>query len=53
MVGGDHETFGDHRIAMSIGIAGLVAENTVNINGSEVASVSYKNFWSDLNKISE
>jgi 3-phosphoshikimate 1-carboxyvinyltransferase len=53
LVGGDHETFGDHRIAMSIGIAGLVAENTVNINGSEVASVSYKNFWSDLNKISE
>ena len=49
--GGIHETFGDHRIAMAIGIAGLVSENEITIVGSEVTSVSYKDFWTHLKEI--
>ncbi|MBM31738.1 MAG: 3-phosphoshikimate 1-carboxyvinyltransferase [Chloroflexi bacterium] len=51
--GGTHKTFGDHRIAMSIGIAGLVSEDSINIKNAEVASISYKDFWSHLKMISE
>ena len=51
--GGIHQTFGDHRIAMAIGVAGLVSEDSITIKNAEVASISYKNFWSHLKIISE
>lgn len=51
--GGIHQTFGDHRIAMAIGVAGLVSEDSITIKNAEVASISYKNFWSHLKTISE
>ena len=51
--GGLQETFGDHRIAMAIGIAGLVAKEEISIMGADVASVSYKDFWKHLKQISD
>lgn len=44
-------TFGDHRIAMTFSVAGLVAEGETTIDNPECVSVSYPNFYEDLNKI--
>ena len=38
---------------MAIGVAGLVSEDSITIKNAEVASISYKNFWSHLKTISE
>ena len=46
-------SFGDHRIAMTMGIAGLLARGETTIVGAEAASVSYPDFWdivSDLQR---
>jgi 3-phosphoshikimate 1-carboxyvinyltransferase len=42
---------GDHRIAMAFAIAGLVAEGETIIQGAEVVSKSYPEFWDDLKKL--
>jgi 3-phosphoshikimate 1-carboxyvinyltransferase len=42
---------GDHRICMMAAIAALVAEQPVIIPDSAVASVSYPEFWTDLDRI--
>ena len=39
---------GDHRIAITMGIAGLLATGTTTIDEAEIAKVSYPNFWDDL-----
>jgi 3-phosphoshikimate 1-carboxyvinyltransferase len=39
---------GDHRIAMSMAIAGLIADGKTEIQGSDVIGVSYPAFFSDL-----
>lgn len=39
---------GDHRLAMSLAIAGLVARGDTTVSGAEAASVSYPSFWADL-----
>ena len=49
--GGRVDACGDHRIAMALGIAGIAAEGTTTISGSEAASVSYPAFWADLAKV--
>lgn len=38
----------DHRIAMSFAIAGLMADGTTTITGSECVNISYPTFYSDL-----
>ena len=45
----DSET--DHRIAMSLAIASLLAEGDSLLLRSESAAVSYPTFWNDLNKL--
>lgn len=50
--GGTCRSYGDHRIAMTLGIAGLLAQEEVFINGSEAASVSYPGFWGDIELLS-
>lgn len=42
------ETFHDHRIAMAFSIAALQAEGTTTIQNSEIASISYPNFYETL-----
>jgi 3-phosphoshikimate 1-carboxyvinyltransferase len=46
--GGTCRSYGDHRIAMTLGIAGLLAKEEVVITGAEVVDVTYPNFWEDL-----
>lgn len=49
--GGNCSSNGDHRLAMTLAIAGTLANETVNISESEAVSVSYPNFWNDLSMI--
>ncbi len=42
------DSFGDHRIAMSMTIAALAAEGAADIDGFEAVSVSWPSFWSDM-----
>jgi 3-phosphoshikimate 1-carboxyvinyltransferase len=43
--GAQVESFGDHRIAMSFAIAGLIAEGETEIIGADAASVSLPEFY--------
>ncbi|MDR5658612.1 3-phosphoshikimate 1-carboxyvinyltransferase [Serpentinicella sp. ANB-PHB4] len=51
ITGATVESYGDHRIAMSMAIAGLFSEDTVTINGSECINVSFPNFEKILKEI--
>ena len=48
LTGADTESHGDHRLAMSMAVAGLLAEGETTIHGAADASVSYPEFWQDL-----
>jgi 3-phosphoshikimate 1-carboxyvinyltransferase len=48
LVGATCRSYGDHRIAMTMGVAGLLAAGTTKISGAETASISYPTFWDDL-----
>lgn len=48
LTGVEVESFGDHRIAMSMAIAGLIADGATSIGDSEAADVSYPTFWDEL-----
>lgn len=50
--GVEGENYGDHRMAMMLGVAGLVAEGRTTVEG-DVASVTYPSFWSDLRRLAE
>ncbi len=49
--GGVYSSFGDHRMAMSIGIAGLAANGQVTIAEAESVEVSYPAFWRELESL--
>ncbi len=49
--GGTFNSRHDHRIAMSQGVAGLVAESPVTIAGAEIASISYPEFWREIHRL--
>jgi 3-phosphoshikimate 1-carboxyvinyltransferase len=42
----------DHRIAMALAVAGLVAEGEMHIEEASAADISYPSFWRDLSTIS-
>lgn len=44
-------SFGDHRIAMAMAVAALLAKGETVIEGSETAAVSYPGFFDDLRKL--
>jgi 3-phosphoshikimate 1-carboxyvinyltransferase len=44
-------SFGDHRIAMAMAIAGLLAEGHTHIEGDDCVAVSYPGFMRDLNAL--
>jgi len=46
--GGIGSSHGDHRLAMTLGIAGLLCQNSVVVEGSQVVDVSYPDFWRDM-----
>jgi 3-phosphoshikimate 1-carboxyvinyltransferase len=46
--GGKTDAHGDHRIAMALAVAGLVASSPVEIVGAECVSKSYPDFFQDI-----
>ena len=48
LVGAKCRSFGDHRIAMTMGVAGLLAQGDTTVVDSEAADVSYPGFWTAL-----
>lgn len=51
--GAEVESYGDHRIAMTLGIAGLLARGETAVAGAETAGVSYPDFWDTLDELRE
>jgi 3-phosphoshikimate 1-carboxyvinyltransferase len=45
------KTYGDHRIAMSFGVAGLIAAGETVIEGAECAGVSFPGFFDTLERL--
>ncbi len=45
----DSET--DHRVAMSLAVASLVARGETRLHGAAAAAVSYPDFWRDLERL--
>jgi len=50
--GGVCASHGDHRLAMTMAVAGLLAQDETVVRGAEAASVSYPGFWHDLEQLS-
>jgi 3-phosphoshikimate 1-carboxyvinyltransferase len=44
-------SFDDHRIAMAMGVAGLVAEGETIIEGAECTRISFPGFWEVLDRL--
>jgi len=42
---------GDHRLAMALAVAGLLAAGETTVRGAEAAAVSYSSFWNDLDRV--
>ena len=47
------DSFDDHRIAMAMGVAALVASGETPITNAECASVSFPGFWDVLERLRE
>ena len=52
LTGAGCDSHNDHRLAMALGTAGLVAEGTTVIYNAEAVNISYPGFWHDLNSLS-
>ena len=48
--GGEVDSFGDHRVAMALGVAALTAEGPVRIRGAACAGISYPGFFEALSE---
>ena len=44
-------TYGDHRLAMSFAVAGMIAEGETLLDNAECAAVSYPAFFTDLRRL--
>jgi 3-phosphoshikimate 1-carboxyvinyltransferase len=44
---------GDHRLAVMLGVAGLLAGGETIVSNSSVVGVSYPRFWHDLRELAE
>ncbi|MFQ5933954.1 MAG: 3-phosphoshikimate 1-carboxyvinyltransferase [Dehalococcoidia bacterium] len=42
---------GDHRLAMTLGVAGLIAKGETTIEGAEAVNISYPGFWNELERL--
>jgi 3-phosphoshikimate 1-carboxyvinyltransferase len=50
--GAECESHHDHRLAMALGVAALVAEGETSIHDAEAVDFSYPGFWHDLEQLS-
>ena len=53
LVGTEIHAQGDHRIAMSFAVAGLIAEGTTTIHGAESIATSYPDFEKHLHELTQ
>lgn len=51
LTGGRAQAHGDHRVAMSLAVAGLVSGGGIEIDDAEVVGVSYPGFFRDLARL--
>ena len=51
--GGNFSSNGDHRLAMTLGIASLVSKNDIIVTNPEASNVSYPGFWEYLNNLED
>ena len=49
--GSECRSYGDHRIAMAMAVAGLIARGETVVDGAEATSVSYPRFWDTLSSL--
>jgi 3-phosphoshikimate 1-carboxyvinyltransferase len=42
------DSLGDHRVAMALAVAGLIADGTTEIEGAECVDISYPDFFDHL-----
>jgi 3-phosphoshikimate 1-carboxyvinyltransferase len=49
--GGECESHGDHRLAMSLAIAGLISESGTDIDNITCVNTSFPEFWKMLNSL--
>ena len=52
LLGSSCHSHGDHRLAMALAVAGLVADGETVIEGAGAVDVSYPGFWDDLEAVS-
>lgn len=53
LTGARVKTYGDHRIAMSLAVAALMAEGTTQLLGDRWVQISYPAFFEDLFRVTE
>ncbi len=53
ITGAECQSHGDHRLAMSMAVAGLICNGEVTVHGAADASVSYPEFWQHLELLLE
>ena len=51
LVGASVDSFNDHRIAMTMGIAGALSSGTTEINRADANMISYPAFWEQLSNL--
>lgn len=51
LLGAEVRSHSDHRLAMSLAVAGLVAEGKTSIQNARAAEVSNPNFWKELESL--
>jgi 3-phosphoshikimate 1-carboxyvinyltransferase len=52
LLGGEVDSFGDHRIAMSLSVAALVTSTGITVKDTECVATSFPNFFQLLEKVS-
>jgi len=53
LTGAQVESFGDHRVAMALAIAALVAQGPTTIEGADWADVSFPGFFATLQRVAQ
>ena len=51
LTGAECQSYGDHRIAMTMAIAGMLAKGQTVVKEAEAAGVSYPGFWDTLSEL--
>lgn len=53
LTGTQCDSHGDHRLAMALAVAGLIADGETTISNAEAVNISYPKFWEDQVRLSE